>query len=113
LHTLTLPFPLHTRPFAPLTPNSHAGAEAAEHLERHLLAYLCEAPPSQLAAAPGAALAAAVERAEAALLPALAAAGCNAGSTLLAALLLDDMLHVANGRWGVQSGRAAVAWLPA
>jgi serine/threonine protein phosphatase PrpC len=61
-----------------------------------MLAHLSEWPPGQLAAAPGAALAAAVERAEAEIVPRLAAAGCNAGSTLLAALLLDGALHVAN-----------------
>ncbi len=58
--------------------------------------HLTDLTPDQLAAAPGAALAAAVERAEAEILRALSAAACNAGSTLVAALLLDDMLHVAN-----------------
>jgi serine/threonine protein phosphatase PrpC len=62
-------------------------------------------PPAALAAAPGAALGAAVERAESEILRLFSAAACNAGSTLLAALLLDDKLHVAN----VGDSRAVLA----
>ncbi|KAI8474079.1 MAG: phosphatase 2C-like domain-containing protein [Monoraphidium minutum] len=76
--------------------DGHSGAEAAEYLQEHLLAHLSDLEPSEVSAAPGAALRAAVERAESEIIRSFSAAACNAGSTLLAALLLDDQLHVAN-----------------
>ncbi|KAF8057765.1 Nek1 [Scenedesmus sp. PABB004] len=76
--------------------DGHAGHEAAEHLENHLLRYVLAAGAAGLAADPLGALAAAVRQAEAEILTQFAAARCNAGSTLLALLLVDDKLHIAN-----------------
>lgn len=71
---------------------SLAGSEAAEYLSQHLLSYVLESP--DLPDDPCAALERAVERAEMEILTQLAS--CSAGSTLLAVLLLDDMLYVAH-----------------
>ncbi len=74
--------------------DGHAGAEASEYLQSHLLSHVLAAP--QLLEAPGTALAAAVEAAEREIVQQFAVARCNAGSTLLAVLLLDKELHVAH-----------------
>jgi serine/threonine protein phosphatase PrpC len=95
-HSRPHPRPPPCHPSPPPAP-SHSGPEAAEYLQDHLLQYLQDAPPGALASSPGAALGAAVERAEREIVSKFAARGCNAGSTLLAALLLDSRLHVANG----------------
>jgi len=95
-HRLISPPPPQLTTHNPTTHHRHSGSEAAEYLQEHLLNLLSDLTPDQLAAAPGAALGAAIERAESEILRTFSAAACNAGSTLLAALLLDDMLYIAN-----------------
>lgn len=74
--------------------DGHSGHQAAEYLSLYLKSYVLSAP--QLATAPGAALQQAVERAEHEIVTQFAETRCNAGSTLLAMLLLDDRLYIAN-----------------
>jgi serine/threonine protein phosphatase PrpC len=76
--------------------DGHAGHEAAEYLEEHLLSYVLASGPEQLQADPLAALQASVLQAEREILAKFLPARCNAGSTLLALLLVDDKLHIAN-----------------
>jgi protein phosphatase 2C family protein 2/3 len=65
-------------------------------LEKHLLPDLLSSNAEELRSRPLEALKAAVNRAEEDITRSFGAAGCNAGSTLLAALLIDDKLHIAN-----------------
>lgn len=76
--------------------DGHAGHEAAEYLENHLLSYVLSAQAEELRERPLSALSAAVNRAEHEITSRFMAARCNAGSTLLALLLIDDKLHIAN-----------------
>ncbi|WIA11275.1 hypothetical protein OEZ85_011399 [Tetradesmus obliquus] len=76
--------------------DGHAGHEAAEYLEEHLLSYVLASAPEQLLADPLAVLQASVLQAEREILAKFLPARCNAGSTLLALLLVDDKLHIAN-----------------
>lgn len=76
--------------------DGHAGHEAAEYLENHLLSYVLSAGADRLHSSPLAALQAAVNSAELEINTKFSAARCNAGSTLLALLLVDDKLHIAN-----------------
>lgn len=76
--------------------DGHAGHEAAEYLENHLLSYVLNASAEDLRSKPLDALKTAVNRAEQEINSKFSAARCNAGSTLLALLLVDDKLHIAN-----------------
>eukprot|EP00879_Flechtneria_rotunda_P002827 GHRR01003040.1.p1 GENE.GHRR01003040.1~~GHRR01003040.1.p1 ORF type:complete len:500 (+),score=140.47 GHRR01003040.1:154-1653(+) len=76
--------------------DGHAGHEAAEYLEKHLLSYVLSGNNEVLRSDPLAALAAAVNQAEHEILSGFADTCCNAGSTLLALLMVDDKLHIAH-----------------
>jgi serine/threonine protein phosphatase PrpC len=90
--------------------DGHAGHEAAEYLEEHLLSYVLACGPEQLQADPLAVLQASVLQAEREILSKFLPARCNAGSTLLALLLVDDKLHIANvGDSRAVMGRGAEA----
>jgi protein phosphatase 1L len=70
--------------------DGHAGAEVAEHLSTHLLAYFLS--EGAVRSDPLAALKHAVLRCEADVLK----LGCGAGSTALVAVVVEDDLYVAN-----------------
>ena len=74
--------------------DGHSGHEAAEYLSDHLLNYVLTSP--ELLEAPEAALQKAVAQAEEEIVAKFAERCCNAGSTLLALLMLDDKLYIAN-----------------
>eukprot|EP00775_Hariotina_reticulata_P007448 gene7448-7658_t len=75
--------------------DGHGGDEAAEYLQDHLFSHLLE-QQDLLASEPLKAFGAAVHLAEQEVLMQFEATSCKAGSTLLAALLVDDKLFVAN-----------------
>jgi serine/threonine protein phosphatase PrpC len=77
--------------------DGHAGYEAAEYLQSHLLMHLLTSEQHrQVQADPLKALGAAVNLAEQEILVKFQANCCKAGSTLLALLLVDDKLYIAN-----------------
>jgi protein phosphatase 2C family protein 2/3 len=74
--------------------DGHSGYEAAEYLSQHLLEYVLGSP--KLVSDPEAALQRAVEQAEDEIVARFAETCCRAGSTLLAVLMVDDQLYIAN-----------------
>jgi protein phosphatase 2C family protein 2/3 len=74
--------------------DGHSGHEAAEYLSNNLLNFLLTSP--DLLEDPKGALQRAVERAEQEIVAQFSESCCNAGSTLLALLLLDDKMVIAN-----------------
>lgn len=74
--------------------DGHSGDEVAQYLSDHLLDYVLE--DVAVRTEPVAALRRAVLRCEGACAALHAAGSCNAGSTALSALLVDDKLYLAN-----------------